>query len=183
MLKKILFQCNFEDKKNIKLYRIHLFLIKDQSLHEREGSLYFVASILLFFPARSDGLHLGVEFHTCLAVEVQIASKWSLCNLKGNRRKKVKRWVKSLGKGKSYLVSGEGEHWERYWDRKINTNLTAFDIMLEISSSISWSSEDSCSISPRIAFWKKNQRNVWNYVFSCAELFLNLPVNELDGFF
>jgi len=65
---------NKDNSRNIYCF----FLACWESLHEREGSLNLVASVLFLFPTRSDGLHLSVELHTSLAVEVQISSERSL---------------------------------------------------------------------------------------------------------
>lgn len=89
---------------------------------------------MFFFPSGGDGLKLSVESHTLLSVEVQVTTEGT-------------------------LATGEGEHGKRNGNGKVDTNLTTFNVMLEVSSSRTGSGEDGGTVTPLIV------------------------VNELDGFF
>jgi hypothetical protein len=84
--------------------------------------LHFLCVFVVFLPSGSDCLPLGEELDCSLSVEV-------------------------AGSPHTVLVSSEGEHREGHGDGEINSDLAAFNFMLELSGSVSTSGEDGSSIS------------------------------------
>jgi len=80
-------------------------------------SRHLLSLLGLFLPASSNSLPLSVESNCTLPVEVS-------------------------GAPHGGLVAGEAEHGKRNWDRKIDSNLTSFDLSLELASGVSVFSEN-----------------------------------------
>lgn len=84
-------------------------------------SLHFLGSIAFFLPSGSDCFPLSPELNCTLSIEIASAPH-------------------------AHLVSCEGEHWKRNRDWKIDTDLSTFNFVLELSSSVSVLCEDSNSV-------------------------------------
>jgi len=79
----------------------------------------------LLLPASRDSLPLSVELDGSLSVEVR-------------------------GTPHAVLVTREREHREGHRDRKVDTNLTGFDLSLELTCDVTVLGEDRSSISPSV---------------------------------
>jgi len=101
------------------LYNLVNYLI---SFHGWEVGLERGGSISILLPSGSDGLPLRVEIDGTLTVEVS-------------------------GSPHRFLISSKAEHWKWYWNSKVNSNLTGFDLMLELSGGGSGFSHNRNTIS------------------------------------
>lgn len=83
---------------------------------------------VLGLPQTGDGLPLGVEAQTVLAVEVAHA-----------------------GTGDGFLVAGEAEHGQGHWDGDVDTNLAGLELLLEQRRRGSAAGEDGRAVAVRVA--------------------------------
>jgi hypothetical protein len=97
------------------------FYISNTSLHSGHCSRQFLGFSLIWLPSGSDSLPLSVECNGTLSIKV-------CCSPHGR------------------FVTSETEHWKWNWDWKIDTNLSSFDLMLELSCITTRLSEDSNTI-------------------------------------
>lgn len=98
---------------------------KRWSFHCWEMSLHLLGFFWFFLPSGSNGLPLSKELNCTLAVKV--------CN-----------------SSEAVFSTSEREHREWNWNWKINSNLSWFNFMLELSGSVAVLSENSGSIAPSV---------------------------------
>ena len=86
---------------------------------------HYLVGFFLFLPSRSNGLPLSVESNSSLSVEV-------------------------CGTPHACLISGEREHGQRNWERQVDSHLSGFDFMLELSGVTSRAGKDRDTISESV---------------------------------
>lgn len=101
------------------------------SLHGGEMSLEFLGLLRFFLPPGSDGLPLSEELDSTLSVEVADSPE-------------------------TVFASSEREHGERNRDRQVDADLSALNLVLELSCSVAILGEDGSTVSVGVLIYKIN---------------------------